>query len=160
MRSAPSSGRKENRQKPAKADVSDDWSVDNEVRSEYNDERSYSHAPSESCRRSGTYRKRRSANETIHHNRKSVGRGTLQEKYDKSLSYRHYHREDFSYYGTEAGSTYYQPSRYSCADENQSDVSGISGSFQQRARYRDSPFVRRLKNRRLDDQYEDDETSY
>lgn len=76
-----------------------------------------------------------------------------QEQYDKTLSYRQYHREDLSFYGTEAGgTTYYEASHYEASHYSFEDdaydggdsVSRLSEPFQhRRQRYRDSPFVRR-----------------
>lgn len=166
MRSA-GSAQKANRRKPVTVndDDDDDWSVDNEIQSQYSQGQSYPHAKSEN--RSPYSSNRRSPHisgvnphNANQHDRRSVGR-TLQEKYDKSLSFRHYHREDLSYYGTEAGSTYYQPSHYSRAEDDRSETVSRSDSFRHHARYRDSPFVHRLKNNRYDDRYQDDEsTSY
>ena len=88
---------------------------------------------------------------------------SLQDRYDKNISYRNYHREDLSYYGTEADTSCYQPSTYPCAGGDLNDnVSQITEPFHNRSyRNRDSPFVRRLKNKRYDDDCGDnDDDSY
>lgn len=53
---------------------------------------------------------------------RSLSRGTRemrQERYDNNVTYRNYHKEDLSYYGTEAGTSVYQPS---CIDDDRSDA--------------------------------------
>ena len=67
-----------------------------------------------------------------------------------------------SYQGTDADTSCYEPSNYSCAGDDQSEaVSRLTEVFQDRRyRNRDSPFVRRLKTKRYDDEYGDDDTSY
>lgn len=104
--------------KPTADDANDDWSVDVDVsRYSLDDDET-------SCVRSEVHSRFSS----------SYDRDCKQEKYDKSLTYQYYHREDLSYYDT---STYCENS---CGDDN---VSRLSEPFQHRSRFRDSPFVKR-----------------
>lgn len=63
---------------------------------------------------------------------------------------RQYHREDLSFYGTDAGTSYYDErsidqSHYSCVNDDRSYYEDVDNdrSFQRRRVYRDSPFIRR-----------------
>ena len=72
--------------------------------------------------------------QSYHHN-------NLQEKYDQNLTYRHYHREDLSYHGTEECTSYYEESCPRSTSPEQPEPERYQQS--RRYKYRDSPFVRR-----------------
>lgn len=135
----PGRTKKADHRRKGKQDCDDDvWSADVDFRSEYGDGDS-----SASCARSEAISGFSESSVGRTHQYGNMGDAggtkTLQEKYDKSLSYRQFHREDLSYYGTEITSLY-QPS-YS--DDDQSVDMSQTEPFRRRAKFRDSPFVRR-----------------
>ncbi|KAL9181237.1 hypothetical protein ACHAXT_010042 [Thalassiosira profunda] len=145
------SAKKMTKRRSQKANNDDDWSVGVDVRSEYSDDRSASYVQSEVLSmppRAKQYTKPpRTPPRRADRNRPKSGVETLQDKYDQSLTYRQFHREDLSYYGTEITSVYHPPTKYSCdEDDDRSDTVSRSFDrsprlFRQRPSYRNSPLL-------------------
>ena len=155
-------------------DGREDWSVDVDLQSEavteytsYDDDDDRSESYVES-RFSPSFINKNQSDDTgrssdINYSHRKTPRGgdcetkrreTFQEKYDRNLTYRNYHRTDLSYYGTEVGGgTIYTNTKllqYSHDDDDDDRSDTVSRvpeqeSFHRRSGrvYRDSPFVAR-----------------